>query len=88
MDQFNKYFTNIGHKAANDPTKFINNSASHFFSTPTCPTEIINSDFDNIDPYVVKKVIPKIFHILNSSFLTGIVPTKLKIAKIIPLYKS
>ena len=47
---------------------------------------------DNIDPYVVQQVIPQIAtqlaHIFNRSFLTGIVPSKLKIAKVIPIYKN
>ena len=70
--------------------------------TPTYPEEIINivykanskklSGFDNVDPYIIKQVIPQIAnqlaHILNNSLLTGIAPSKLKIAKIIPLYKT
>ena len=66
------------------------------------PTEIINivksgnasksSGVDNIDPYVVQKSIPQIenqlAHVFNKSLQTGIVPDKLKIAKVIPLYKN
>ena len=73
-----------------------------FFCAPTDPTEIINivksanssksSGVDNIDPYVVQKSIPPIAnqlaHIFNKSLQTGIVPDKLKIAKVIPLYKN
>ena len=69
---------------------------------PTDPTEIINivksgnssksSGVDNIDPYVVQKIIPHIAnqlaHVFNKSLQTGIVPDKLKIAKVIPLYKN
>ena len=73
-----------------------------FFFAPTDPTEIIyivksansskSSGVDNIDPYVVQKIIPQIAnqlaHIFNKSLQTGIVPDKLKIAKVIPLYKN
>ena len=69
---------------------------------PTDPTEIINivksgnssksSGVDNIDPYIVQKFIPQIAnqlaHVFNKSLQTGIVPDKLKIAKVIPLYKN
>ena len=51
-----------------------------------------SSGVDNIDPYVVQKIIPQIAnqlaHIFNKSLQTGIVPDKLKIAKVIPLYKN
>ena len=81
---------------------FINNNSVKIFSAPTCPAEIINivisakskkaCGYDNIDPYVVQQVIPQIAnqlaHIFNRSFVTGIVPSKLKIAKVIPIYKN
>ena len=52
-----------------------------------------STGFDNIDSYIVKQIAPQIVNqlanIFNKSFLTGIVPTKLKqIAKVIPLYKT
>ncbi|KAI0242919.1 hypothetical protein LSAT2_010547, partial [Lamellibrachia satsuma] len=69
---------------------------------PTNSEEIINivkkanskksSGFDNVDPHIIKQIIPQITnqlaHIFNNSLMTGIVPSKLKIAKVIPLYKS
>ena len=75
---------------------------ANYFCTPACPTEIINivhsnnskksGGYDNIDPNIIQHVIPQIAnqlaHIFNSSFTMGIVPIKLKIAKVIPLYKS
>ena len=109
VEQFNKYFTNIGSilnsklpKTGEDPTQHIKHNTESFFCAPTDPTEIINivksanssksSGVDNIDPYVVQKIIPQIAnqlaHIFNKSLQTGIVPDKLKIAKVIPLYKN
>ena len=109
VEQFNKYFTNIGSilnsklpKTEEDPTQHIKHYTESFFCAPTDPTEIINivksanssksSGVDNIDPYVVQKIIPHIAnqlaHIFNKSLQTGIVPDKLKIAKVIPLYKN
>ena len=109
VEQFNKYFTNIGSclnsklpRTGEDPTQHIKPNTASFFCAPTDPTEIINivnsanssksSGVDNIDPYVVHKIIPQIAnqlaHIFNKSLQTGIVPDKLKIAKVIPLYKN
>ena len=52
----------------------------------------INDTFITSDGYVVQQVIPQIAtqlaHIFNISFTTGIVPNKLKIAKVIPIYKN
>ena len=89
-------------KTGDDPTQHIKHNTASFFCAPTDPTEIINivksanssksSGVDNIDPYVVQKIIPQIAnqlaHIFNTSLQTGIVPDKLKIAKVIPLYKN
>ena len=51
-----------------------------------------SSGVDNIDPYVGQTIIPQIAnqlaHVFNKSLQTGIVPDKLKIAKVIPLYKN
>ena len=89
-------------QTVHDPTHYINNNPANFFCTPTCPTEIINivhsnnskksGGYDNVDPNIIQHVIPQIAnqlaHIFNNSFTMGIVPRKLKIAKVIPLYKS
>ena len=88
-------------QTGNDPTQFIEKHQV-FFCTPAYSEEIINivkkanskksSGFDNVDPYIIQQVIPQIAnqlaHIFNNSLMTGIVPSKLKIAKVIPLYKS
>ena len=89
-------------QTGNDPIELIESNPDHFFCVPATPTEINNiilhskskksTGFDNIDSYIVKQIAPQIVNqladIFNKSFLTGIVPTKLKIAKVIPLYKA
>ncbi|XP_065663014.1 uncharacterized protein LOC136085618 [Hydra vulgaris] len=51
-----------------------------------------SAGFDKINVNVVKSVYhiiePLLFHIFNLSFKTGIVPEKLKIARITPVFKS
>ena len=109
MEEFNKYFTNIGSslnsklpKTGEDPTQHIKHTTASFFRAPTDPNEIINivksanssksSGVDSIDQYAVQKIIPQIAnqlaHIFNKSLQSGIVPDKLKIVKVIPLYKN
>jgi len=36
----------------------------------------------------INNIIDKIIHIVNRSFSTGIVPDQMKIAKVIPIFKS
>ena len=86
----------------NDPIELIESNPEHFFCIPTTPAEINNiilyskskksTGFDSIDTYIVKQIAPQIINqladIFNTSFITGIVPSKLKIAKVIPLYKT
>jgi len=48
---------------------------------------------DNISSNVLVKesnrnILDQLMHIINSSFRTGIVPSSLKIAKVVPIYKS
>ena len=85
-------------QTVHDPTHYINNNPANFFCTQTCPTEIINivhsnnskkyGGYDNVDPNIIQQIANQLAHIFNSSFTMGIVPRKLKIAKLIPLYKS
>ena len=66
----------------------LKKNASSFFCTPTYSEEIINivkkanskksSGFDNVDPHIIKQIIPQIAHIFNNSLMTGTVPSKLK----------
>ena len=86
----------------NDPIELIESNPDNLFCIPTTPAEINNiilhskskksTGFDNIDSYIVKQIAPQIVNqlanIFNKSFLTGIVHSKLKIAKVIPLYKT
>ena len=52
----------------------------------------ISTDFSDISISRLKKIISKIVmpfaHICNVSFRTGVFPNNMKIAKVIPLYKS
>ena len=101
-NNFNIYFTTVGNTLAanlpqtdNDPIELIESNPDNFFCIPTTPAEINNiilhskskksTGFDNIDSYMIVNQLANIF---NKSFLTGIVPSKLKIAKVIPLYKT
>ena len=86
----------------NDPIEPIESNPDNFFCIPTTQAEINNiilhskskksTGFDNIDSYIVKQIAPQIVsqlaNIFNTSFLTGIVPITLNIAKVIPLYKT
>ena len=79
-----------------------NPCSSSIFFQPISESEIISivdnlkndtsSGFDNIDVKVVKKVIPFICkplcQIFNRSMSTGNVPDNLKVAKVIPVFKS
>ena len=51
-----------------------------------------STDFSDISMSLLKKVISKIIkpfaHICNVSFQTGVFPNKMKLANVIPLYKS
>ena len=85
-----------------DPIELIESNPEHFFCIPTTPAEINNiilhskskksTGFDNIYSYIVKQIAPQIVNQLantfNKSFLTGIVPSNLEIAKVIPIYKT
>ena len=78
------------------------NTQHTFFLTPVGPPDIINiakklkakcsQGFDNISTKLIKKTIEEISkplsHIINLSFQNGDVPDKMKIAKIIPIFKS
>ncbi len=76
--------------------------ASSFFLGPVVPSDIVNvinklkpklsSGHDNISTKLMKEtinnIIEPITHIINQSLLSGIVPKDMKIAKVVPIYKS
>ncbi len=78
------------------------NCQTNFFMHPTDEHEIINvtnifksstsQGFDNISMKVIKTTVHEVAvplaHIFNQSFLTGSVPDTMKIAKIVPIFKS
>ena len=74
-----------GEARAKPGNQLVNNIIIHSKSNKS-------TGFDNIDSYIVKQIAPQIVNqlanIFNKSFLTGILPNKLKIAKVIPLYKT
>ena len=91
------------HLNNNDYTKFLLQKCSKsLFFKPVTENEIIevtkkikcssSCGIDNLSPVVIKKIIVLILqplcHILNLSLSSGIVPSKLKISKVIPIYKK
>ena len=81
---------------------FKDRSSVNFFTQPTDINEITNVvthlktkcsvGFDSISTKLIQHTIEDIIipfrHIINQSFVTGVVPKNLKVAKIIPIYKS
>ena len=73
-----------------------------FFLGPVTPYDVstsakklkpkTSSGFDNISTKLMKDtidyIIEPITHILNQSLSSGIVPKQMKIAKVVPIYKS
>ena len=73
-----------------------------FFRGPVTPSDVPTSakklkpkaisGFDNISSklmkYIIDYIIESITHILNQSLSSGIVPNQMKIAKVVPIYKS
>lgn len=85
----------------NPPPISCRNSNTMFLLPTTCEeiikiTNDLKSSFsagvDEISTNLLKSIIPEIndilMHIFNCSLSTGIVPSKLKIAKVIPIYKA
>ena len=82
--------------------RYLKRNYKSAFFTQITPNEIIeivrnlknrsSSGFDEIDVKIVKKVIHIICiplsNIFNSSMTSGIFPEKMKIAKVIPVYKT
>lgn len=82
--------------------KLIERNQSSMFLRPVDENEILeivnkcknkkSTDYNDIDMTIVRKVIEEISkpltYICNLSFQTGSFPNKMKIAKVIPLYKN
>ena len=85
-----------------DPLKTLNSRAHSFFFNPTNNFEVSDmirgldvnkaSDIYNFPIAVIQKlsdtISPALSHIFNSSIKKGIFPEKLKVAKVVPLFKS
>lgn len=84
-------------------TEFMNNPTLHsMYLEQVDPNEVINivhkmkpktsSGHDNISTKLIKlslhNILDPLTSIINKSFTAGIVPIKLKIAKVIPIYKQ
>lgn len=72
---------------------FLNEvSESEIISTVSKIISKISCDSDGLDMYIVKEtircIIRQLKYIINLSFDTGFFPDKMKVAKIIPLFKS
>lgn len=89
------------HSSANEYLGAANKCSMFFF--PVTPDEIIKisshcikvykaAGFDNLKPSIIKDVIHSVAspltHIFNISLSTGVFPNKMKLAKIIPVYKK
>ena len=87
---------------AEDPISYIHkNVTNSIFIRPVTEEELIkmmknlkhsSSGWDELCPSVIKssctEIVSPLLHICNISLLSGIFPNELKIAKVIPLYKS
>ena len=92
----------VPHPINNFRTHLTGHFPDNFFMQPTYRLEIIrvmqtlknksSEGFDKLSTILVRETINEIAtpleHIINLSFVTGSVPLNLKIAKIIPIFKS
>jgi len=89
--------------AMKPPDVYFNNPAEFSFSnSPVSQAEIVNAasqllpkkseDFNGLSMYFIKKFINvlsvPLMHMITKSFETGTVPTQLKIAKVVPIFKG
>ena len=97
-----KLASRIPNQALNPSYEMNYNYPNSFFLTPTNSfevTEIIknlkaktSTDYNYISPKIVKSnhisIAQPLAHIINISFKSGIFPQRLKVAKVVPIYKS
>ena len=110
VEQFCRYFTNIGPSLANNlPVSqksyrsFLSgNFVNYLFFEEISQQEVINlcnslrsgtaTGFDNVPMSLIKETITSISssltHIFNLSITSGMVPMELKIARVVPLFKT
>ena len=87
---------------AQNPINYMSQAnASSFYMMPTDEVEVLNCisklkhsscGYDDISPKVVKlsgfAICKPLTHIINCSFIQGIFPSDLKIARVVPVFKS
>ena len=110
VEQFCKYFSNIGHSLANNISaasvshRFVlsGNFLESLFLDSVSEQEVIEIckslkpgtavGYDNVSVDLVKQcaqlINSPLTHIINMSIVSGIVQDELKIARVIPLFKS
>ena len=83
-------------------TEYLRKHPNNIFLNPVTKYDIIkitntlkpktSSGYDELSTkllkHIINEIIDPITHIINQSLLTGIVPDKMKIAKLVPIYKS
>ena len=100
----NRYAGNIKTSNTNikDYLKVIPRNAKSLYFTPTTDQEVMNlinklpnkksSGYDNVDNIHLKQIkeciAPKLVEIFNLSMFEGRIPDKMKLAEVVPLYKS
>ena len=82
--------------------QLLNRPLFSFSNNPVTQSEIIDAfkllkpkkwqDLNNVSMFLVWKafyqILTPIHHVIKTSLMTGVVPSQLKIAKIIPIFKS
>jgi hypothetical protein len=99
--KFNQFFTSIAANLSTeinpsdlsiDDTPSLPVTLDELLSTINCIQDKKTPDFNNISMHLVKKSIVNIsaplIHIFNCSLTSGRVPDKMKIAKVVPIFKS
>ena len=100
---FNNFFVSIGPnlKSDIDPLSYVNNNINSIVvQEVSCSQvrEVINSlnnsspGHDELPPFVAKACIDEfitpITHMVNESLKSGVFPTELKLARVVPIFKS
>jgi len=100
-DGFNDYFSNVG-EITSQKDHIPNRRLHSMLLEPVLPSTIIETTrnlksksslgHEKISSKILKRsvniIAVSITHIINRSLATGLVPGKLKLAKVIPIFKS